>query len=253
MGFITDLFDADARKRNRVSSLTKKLQAKYGQSEDRNAAADVLADMKTDEAWRGLVKRFSVTVDNHTHDQDEKQHVSDLLLEIGAPVLPILQEYLARDKEVSWALRTLRRMVGLEKWVDIVLATIDGKTSEDTDSDKLVQILRELHDQKDTRVPIAVARFLEDLDDTVRFAAIETLSTIDAEESRAPMLAALTKPDEESQRVRHRILELFRDRGWEVKGFRKAVEDRLPEGWYLDREGHIKQLAAGAKSPPVDE
>ena len=194
---------------------------------------------------RGLLKRFSVTCDNHTHDQDEKQHVADLIVEEGAPMVPIIREYLEREKEVSWVLRTLRRIVDEQAWIDTVLGLLGTRTSEDTDSEKLEQILRELHDQKDPRISSAVARFLEDIDDTVRFAAIETLSTIDSEDARDPLLTALTKPDEESQRVRQRIVEVFKDRGWEVKGFRKAVEDRLPEGFYLDRSGRIKKVGEG--------
>lgn len=250
--FIAGLTDPEARKRNRIASLRKKLQGKFGQTEDRRGAANVLAGMGTDEALRAMLARFTVTADNHTHDQDEKQLVSDLLLEAGPAAIKPIEDYLAREKEVSWVLSSLRRLVGAEKWVDAVLALLGDKTSEDTDAEKLEQILRELHEQKDPRVPAAVARFLTDLDDTVRFAAIETLSSIDTEEAREPLLAALTKPEEESQRVRQRIIEVFRDRGWEVKGFRKAVEDRLPAGWYLDRAGKIKQLEAGATRPPTE-
>lgn len=250
MSFITDLFDPEARKRNRITSLTKKLQMKFGQTEDRMGAAEVLASMPEEDALRGLLKRFSTTVDNHTHDQDEKQHVSDLVVEKGPLALGALKEYLQREKEVSWAARTLRRMVENAQFVDIVLGILDKRTSEDTDAEKLEQLLRELQDNKDPRVPGAVARFLQDLDDTVRFAAIETLSTIDADEARIPMLEALTRPEEESQRVKHRILEVFKDRGWEVKGFRKTVEEMLPDGWYLDRSGRIKALKAGEDPPP---
>ena len=260
MGFIGDLFDAEARKRNRIASLSKKLQQKFGQTEDRMTAARALAEVGGAEAWRGLLKRFTISVDNRLHDQDEKKDVSEMLVEGGAPVIPLIQEFLGKETELTWALRTLSELVGREQWATIVLETLEGHDSENTDPEKLSQILLALHENPDPRVAPAVTRLLADLDDTIRFAAIETLASLpnlaekqgerQGEDARAALLSALTKPEEESQRVIHRILEVFRDKGWEVKGFRKSVEERLPEGWYLDRSGRIKQLERGAARPP---
>lgn len=246
MGFISDLFDSEARKRNRIISLGKKMQQKFGQTEDRLGAAVELKKIGTDDAIRGLLKRFTSTCDNKLHDQDEKEEVSNMLVEMGPKTLPLIREYLRRESEITWVIRTLKRIVSKEEWTKEVLDLLGDRTSEDTDAEKICQILTVLHDEKDPRVASAVARCLSDLDDTVRFAAIETLATIDDDAAREPLLAALAAPAEESQRVTHRIAELFADRGWEVKGHRKAVEERLPEGFYLDRAGHIKTLKDGA-------
>ncbi len=245
MGFISDLFDAEARKRNRITSLGKKMQQKFGQTEDRLGAAVELKKIGTDDAIRGLLKRFTSTCDNKLHDQDEKEEVSNMLLELGPKTLPMIREYLKRETEITWVIRTLKRIVPHAEWTKEVLDLLGDRTSEDTDAEKICQILTVLHDEKDARVAAAVARCLADLDDTVRFAAIETLATIDDDAAREPLLAALAAPAEESQRVTHRIAELFADRDWEVKGHRKAVEERLPEDFYLDRSGHIKRLKDG--------
>jgi hypothetical protein len=251
MGFIGDLFDKDARRKNRIASLTKKACQKFGQTDDRVGALNGLNEIKDDEALRGLIKRFSVSCDNKLHDQDEKKYVSDLLVERGPEVVPFLKEYVAKQTEVTWAFRTLRRIEMQEAWIGHVLETIGTSTSEDTDPEKLEQLVNLLHDQKDPRVAPAVARLLKDLDDTVRFAAIETLATLGDDLARQPLLDALVNPGEESQRVLHRIIDVFVEQGWEVKGHRKAVEERLPEdgGYYLDRSGHIKRLAAGQAQP----
>lgn len=251
MGFIGDLFDKDARRRNRIASLTKKACQKFGQSEDRLGAVNGLNEIHDDEAVRGLIKRFSVSCDNKLHDQDEKKYVSDLLAERGPEVVPFLKEYVAKATEVTWAFRTLRRIEMQEAWIGHVLETLGDSTSEDTEPEKLEQLLNLLHDQKDPRVAPAVARLLKDLDDTVRFAAIEALATLGDEVARQPLLDALVSPGEESQRVVHRIIDVFVEQGWEVKGHRKVVEERLPEdgGFYLDRSGRIKRLAAGQPQP----
>ncbi len=252
MGFISDLFSADARKRNKIASLTKKVQQKYGQTDDRRAAMEALRKIGDAEAIAGLLKRFSKSVDNKLHDQDEKSECSDILVEFGADkVLAPLKEYLERETEVTWALRTAKRLLPKDQWVALVLETLGDSTSEDTDPEKLCQILTVVHDVDDPRVPPAISRCLMDLDDTVRFASIEALASMpNSEAAREELLHALTRPEEDSQRVRHRIVEVFKERGWEVKGFRKAVEERLPEGYYLDRSGRVKQLEAGAVRPP---
>jgi hypothetical protein len=47
---------------------------------------------------------------------------------------------------------------------------------------------------------------------------------------------------EESLRLRIRIAEGFADLGWLVQGHRGGVEKKLPDGFQLDREGHILKL-----------
>ena len=253
MGFLNDLFDKEARRKKRIENLTKKAGQKFGQAEDRVAALHALRDEDGEDAIRGLVKRFAATTDNKLHDQDEKKLVSDMLVDIGPEAIPIIREFLRKETEVTWALKTLRRMVPQNEWIGHVLEMLGETTSEDTDPEKICQIASVLHEQKDARVAPAIARLLSDLDDTVRFAAIETLATLGDEAARAPLLEALARPDEESNRVIHRIVEVFRESGWEVKGHRKAVEERLPEHYYLDRSGRIKRFEGKAgEAPPVD-
>ena len=88
------------------------------------------------------------------------------------------------------------------------------------------------------------------IDDEVRFATVEALDEVGEMDAREPLLAALTNDEEDSVRVKHRILEALQKNGWEVKGFRKAVEELLPDGWFLDRAGKIKILD---KHRPDDE
>lgn len=252
VGFLSDLFSSEARNKKKVASLTKKMQMKFGQTDDRRAAMETLRKIGTPEAIAGLLKRLANTIDNKMHDQDEKQEASDILNELGRDkVMPALKEFLERETEVTWALRTARRLLMKDQWIELVIETLGDSTSEDTDPEKICQILTVLHECDDPRVPGIIARCLTDFDDTVRFAAIEALASIpNPEAAREPLLQALTRPEEDSQRVRHRIIDVFMERGWEVKGYRKSVEELLPEeGYYLDRSGRIKQLRAGAQRP----
>lgn len=253
MGFLKDLLDKDVRRAKKIEGLTKKALRKFGQSDDRRAAIDALDELGGDDALRAMMKRFSGSVDNKLHDQDEKKYVSDLLAEKGPQVVPLLKQFVAKETEVTWAFRTLKRIEMHADWIGHVLDAFGNSTSEDTDPEKLIQLLHLLQEEKDPRVAPVVMRYLQDLDDTVRFAAIEMLATLGDEVARQPLLDALTRSDEDSQRVVHRIIDVFREMGWEVKGHRKAVEERLPEDYYLDRSGRIKRLEKGQSAPADTE
>jgi hypothetical protein len=81
------------------------------------------------------------------------------------------------------------------------------------------------------------------MDEGVRFATIEALLALKNEEAaRAKLLELFVSDSEESLRLRIRIAEGFADLGWLVQGHRGAVEKKLPDGFSLDREGHILKL-----------
>jgi hypothetical protein len=78
------------------------------------------------------------------------------------------------------------------------------------------------------------------MDEGVRFAAVESLLRLKNEEvAREALLQVFVSDTEESLRLRIRIAEGFAELGWLVHGYRGGVEKKLPEGFQLDREGHI--------------
>jgi len=45
--------------------------------------------------------------------------------------------------------------------------------------------------------------------------------------------------------VRNHILERFAQEDWGVKGFRPKIEDTLPEGYKLTRDGKVRTVGSG--------
>jgi HEAT repeat protein len=81
----------------------------------------------------------------------------------------------------------------------------------------------------------------------VRLQALDVLTRKADEAAREPMLELLT--DEESPlRLRASVADALQRLGWSVKGFRKRVEDNLPEGLGVDRSGKIKGRWVNAPS-----
>jgi hypothetical protein len=81
------------------------------------------------------------------------------------------------------------------------------------------------------------------MDEGVRFATIEALLALKNEAAaREKLLELFVSDSEESLRLRLRIAEGFADLGWLVQGHRGGVEKKLPDGFSLDRDGHILKL-----------
>jgi hypothetical protein len=85
--------------------------------------------------------------------------------------------------------------------------------------------------------------YLGDMDEGVRFTTVEALLSLKSEETARDKLLELFVSDaEESLRLRIRIADGFAELGWLVHGHRGGVEKKLPDGFQLDREGHILKL-----------
>ena len=111
------------------------------------------------------------------------------------------------------------------------------------DPTKKIQLIRPLGLMKHSKAPALVVPYLADMDEGVRFATIEALLALKNEEvARDKLLELFVSDAEESLRLRIRMAQGFADLGWLVHGFRGSVEKKLPDGFQLDREGHILKL-----------
>ena len=88
-----------------------------------------------------------------------------------------------------------------------------------------------------------VLRYLEDEDDDVCIAAVDYLARNGDEEIREKLIETFLA-HESRPRVRGRILDVFCDLEWPVKGYRKKVEEAISEPFYLTSRGTIKRRTA---------
>ena len=109
-------------------------------------------------------------------------------------------------------------------------------------SDPTAQLIRLLEVQSSQLVD-TVRLFLGDEADDVRLAALDFLFDQLGDQAREMALECYLD-SEDRPRVRSHILERFADKGWSVKGFRPKIEDTLPEGYTLTRDGRIKNVGS---------
>jgi hypothetical protein len=248
MGFL-DLFTG---KGGSLAKHVARAKNKDAQHVDRQTSLDVLRDAAnegSDEAIAGLLGRFTIRYDKSIEDEQEKEFVAEELIHTGKKVLPELQKHLRNAESIAYGLKVLHEVAdGEEAWPILADLCERNDNTYTRDPSKKIQLLHYLGEQADKRCGQAIVPYLEDIDEGVRFVAVEgLLRHKEPEFAREPLLKLLTNEKEESRRIKKRIIEGFAELGWDVKGFSGTVEKMLSDllpGSRLDNHGKIKRKQA---------
>jgi HEAT repeat protein len=241
---ILDLFSKEGRAERARAGHIKGAVNKFAQSADRFRDLQALRDDGSDEALYGLLRRFGMMYDKTIEDEQEKEWVFEALLEKGAKLLPALERYLLAAESISWPLRLLDKIAEREAELEVLKKILERhEPGYERDPTKKIQLLNHLAALKDSRIPPLVAPYLADMDEGVRYAAVEALvRQADEAAAAAPLLDQLVKPEEESLRLRLQISDGFADLGWTVPADRReAVMKFLPDQFKLNKDGHIQK------------
>jgi hypothetical protein len=246
---VFDLFSKDGRAQRARERNIKGAVNKFSQSPDRMKALQSLRDDGSPDALYGLLRRFGMMYDKSIEDEQEKEWVFEVLLEKGPAIIEPIKKYLLAADSISWPLRLLDRVAGKEQELEVLKVVLERhEPGYERDPTKKIQLLNHLASVKDDRVPPLIAPYLADMDEGVRYAAVEALVRHKNEEAaREPLLQHFVSDGEDSLRIRLQIAEAFADLGWLVKGHRGEVEKKLPEQFQLDREGHFKKKPDAAR------
>jgi HEAT repeat protein len=226
----------------KAKKLRTKLVQKYGDPTVRQKAIHQLGEMKTPEAVRTLLVRFTVSVEPGSIDTDEKEHVFDLVKSFGDTAVAPLKDFLQRsDQASSWAVRLLGELVDEEALVGICLDVLGRIGPEYTrDPEKKVVLIHYLSGKQDPRIGAALLPFMEDPSDDVKIAAIAAVAPRKLEEAREPLLRLITG-DDSARRVRTAAIAAVHEGGFGVQGHREKVEAALAEPYFVDKAGLIKK------------
>ena len=84
-----------------------------------------------------------------------------------------------------------------------------------------------LTERRHPGIAAAAAPLLEDFDEGVRYAAAEAMLAQNDESAREPLLAVIADPEEESNRLKLRIADVFAQRRWSVEEVDEAAIEAL--------------------------
>ncbi|MBS1152626.1 MAG: hypothetical protein H6Q89_4324 [Myxococcaceae bacterium] len=227
---------------DKASKLKSKVTQKYGDPATRQKAISQLGEMKTPEAIAVLMHRFTLTVDPHTTDADEKEHAFEIICGLGAEAVQPVKDFLKRtDAASSWALKVLEQILPNGEVIGIACDELKRLGAEYTrDPEKKVVLMGYLEGKDDPRIADAVLPLLSDMSDDVKMAALQNLAPRKHEPAREKMLELLVA-EETGKRVQSATIEAIATSEFTVQGFREKVEKRLGEGWHLDKAGGLKK------------
>jgi HEAT repeat protein len=220
----------------------KKALNKFIQAPERQAALQGLADEGSEDAVRALIKRLTFYVEPLTTDENEKNYVMDALVGFGPRIIPLLIESIKTGESITWQLNTYRQLTSEEELLESLLSLIEGFDTEyEKNPVRKIQIIEALGDWKSDKVAHALERFLDDVDETVRYQTVSSLLKQDPEIMRDWLLERALS--DESNRIRDLVMDGLCEREISIKGFhaRKQFEEKLPPEMLVDGKGVIKR------------
>lgn len=217
----------------------EKAADKRAQDYDRQEALSALAEMGTPEAAAALLKRFNFTMDPSIRDQDEKQVAFEGVLKAGEGAIAPVRAYAAKAESLAWPMKIMRELLEEDAYVEELCKWL---RKWDTEYSKFIdpklQLLVALGDYKHDKIVETVAPFLEDVNEPARFHAVVTTLS----QSKADSIPALVQTllDEESLRVKNKILDGISAAGWTIpEDLRDSARKALPSAYGIDANGRI--------------
>ncbi len=225
-----------------IQKLRKKVKQPHGDASVRQNAAQRLAEMGTEPALDALLERFTIDVSPSNQDELEKEEVFRWLTDIGRDAAPPLIRFLKNQRFVYWPTRTLREILEPDEFCgEMNRILLFLRENPPATAVPKVEMIRSLGDFRSPELEKTIRVFLDDENDDVRLAAIQYLLEHPEEKAREAVLECYLA-SEDRPRVRTQILEYFLEKGWSVRGYRPAVEEALPAGYNLTRDGKVRRM-----------
>jgi hypothetical protein len=206
------LFSKEKSLQRTITRATNKL----AQQADRFPALEQLVQDGSEEALLGLCKRFAITSSKSVEDEQEKAWVVDSLVAKGPDALPALRRFIKSAEVLSFPLKVLERIADKAKILELVDEVLAGEPPGYVrHPERRIDLVRWLSDWTGGSSEEIVSRltpYLGDFDENVRFAAIDGISHHDTALIGQPILTALVRPEEESGRIRRRLVEVMADK-----------------------------------------
>jgi len=242
MSFLRRIFSGESGPSDRqIRRSIKQVTQIHGDPAIRVAAMERLASWRTPESAAALLRRFTVQTPQASMDLEEKQYAVKLLVQMGRIAVEPILSFLKTEPDVTYPLKALSEILPSEEFHRCVANILDGFSTGYTRwPEAKVVLLQHLSDEAFPQVAGTVMRFLEDEDDDVCIAAIDYLVR-NADDAIRGKLMHIMLEAEFRPRVRCLILDHFCEREWQVKGYRKRVEEIISLPYYLTSKGTVKR------------
>lgn len=233
----------ESRSQRRFDRAVKLVRNPKAIREDRWAAIEYLSHLdEKDKAVSGLLERFDYSLEHGINDTREKELAMKGIVRFGKEALPFVRQKISTTTRIAWPIKILKDIADEN---DIV-ATLKGSLNYNDVSfdqsavDKNYDILCYLRDYKLGEEWKKVTHFLNDPDERVRFACVETLI-----EQNAPGLSEILERfvsdvSAENRRIRQAVVIAFVRNGWRLKDPSVFPEGQIEPGVLVNQQGQIE-------------
>jgi HEAT repeat protein len=235
----------------RVVSAGKVAGDKKAQTYDRLEAIQQLAEIKTPDAAAALLKRFTFIIDPSITDQEEKEIAFQGVVSAGPECVPQVIDFalvcIKKGEPITWLLKVLHELLEDDAYEEELVKLLGGFDTEYARNvEAKVQVIQALEELVSPAAREAVAPFLEDVNETVRFHAVQTTFAQNDPESIPAMVKLLEA--EESVRVKNKVAEGLLFRSWVIPAELRDVTSaalRDTSGYRVGQDGKIAKSAGG--------
>jgi hypothetical protein len=212
---------------------------KHAQNYDRLEAVEALSRIPSAESAAGLLRRFTFYIDPSTTDQEEKEAAERGILNAGEVAIEPIVIFCLKAESLTWPLKILKEIVPVERYRQELIQLLERFDTEYTRNvDPKQQLIAELEHYPTPEVRVAVERFLEDVNEVIRFVAVATVFAQEDSASVEPLVKTLVS--DESVRVKNRISEGLASRRWVIPApLRTECASALPSSYALGADGTV--------------
>ncbi|MCS6912570.1 MAG: HEAT repeat domain-containing protein [Myxococcales bacterium] len=242
---LSSYFSREGRSERALKKNLQRAVDKHAQSPDRLRALEALRDDGSPEAILGLMRRFSMRYDKSIEDEQEKEWVYQVLCGMGERILPQLRQYMRETDTLALALKVLEKITHGEQFRQVIAELCEqNDNSYVRDPSKKIQLLHFMGEHRDPELARLLLPYLEDMNEGVRYTAVESLLQQRLPEvTLVPLLRHMLSEAEESRRIKVRIAEGLAQLGQPLPERREEVAAVLPDllpGARLDAQGRIR-------------
>ena len=191
-----------------------------------------------------LLDRFTINVSPSSQDEEEREEVLSWIVQMGEKAVPALIKFLKRERQVYWPVKALKEILSTKDFEETMNEIFQHQwENPPASSDPKAQLIQLLETPESPELVVTIKLFLEDEADDVRLAVLDLLFEQTEEESQESILRCYLD-SADRPRVQGQILVKLAEKQWSVRGFRPQIEENLPEGYALTREGKVKIIGS---------
>jgi len=201
-----------------------------------------------------FINRFSITISNSIKDFEEKDKIKDLLISYNQRSIEPLKDYIRKEYHIAYPISVLEVLIGEQETLNFLnsVLTTDDTLFDDKLVEKRVDILKYFEGRTMFELLDKVMVFLNDSDDRLVIAAIRFLRDYDFSknlniESISENIIKKFLDENTSVRIRLELINILVEHEWKVSGYKKRIEEVLPEGYYITSQGYVRFIDKAIK------